>query len=212
MRLSQISELPLIGILRGFSEAQLAGIIPAVVRGGLKNLEITMNSPGAARQIAETIGISEGRLNVGAGTVTDLDLLEQALQAGASFIVTPTLNLSVIRACVKQSIPVFPGAFSPSEIHCAWENGAAMVKVFPAEYGGAPFIRALRGSFPNIQLLPTGGVDLETLAPLLRAGANGFGIGSPLFHRDKIEAGDWPWLEARTRSFVDAYRRATGSL
>jgi 2-dehydro-3-deoxyphosphogluconate aldolase/(4S)-4-hydroxy-2-oxoglutarate aldolase len=203
-----ISELPLIGILRGFSETQLAHIIPAILRGGLTNLEITMNSPGAARQISEAIMISEGRLNIGAGTVTDLNLLRQALAAGASFIVTPTLNLPVVRACVEQNIPVFPGALSPTEIYRAWEAGATMVKVFPAEHGGPAFIRALKGPFPKLKLLPTGGVDLQTLPEFVQAGADGFGIGSPLFQRDKIDAADWPWLEQRARSFIEARHAA----
>ncbi|HEV8543179.1 MAG TPA: bifunctional 4-hydroxy-2-oxoglutarate aldolase/2-dehydro-3-deoxy-phosphogluconate aldolase [Verrucomicrobiae bacterium] len=202
-----ILELPLIGILRGFDRAHLQRIVPAVLRGGLKNLEITMNSPGAAEQIEEAIVLAEGALNIGAGTVTSTELFEEGLEAGASFIVTPTFSPEVIGACAERNVPIFPGALSPTEIYSAWEMGATMVKIFPAELGGSAFVRALKGPFPGIKLLPTGGVDLETLPAFVKAGADGFGIGSPLFNRERIEAEDWTWIEKRCRAFVETYRK-----
>jgi 2-dehydro-3-deoxyphosphogluconate aldolase / (4S)-4-hydroxy-2-oxoglutarate aldolase len=201
-----ILSLPLIGILRGFNQTQLRQIVPAVLRGGLTNLEITMNTAGAADQIRAANDLSEGRLNIGAGTVTNLKLLDLAQAAGAGFIVTPLVVPDVMAACRERHVPFFPGALSPGEIVQAWEAGAAMVKIFPAELGGPAYIRSLKGPFPNIKLLPTGGVDLNTIDAFISAGASGFGIGSPLFNRDRIEAGDWMWLEKQTRAFIDAYR------
>ena len=195
----------IVGILRGFEPGQLKGIVEAVRRGGLRHLEITMNSPGAAEQIAHARVLGEGQLAIGAGTVTSLALLDAALHAGAEFIVTPSLNPEVITACVQRKIPVYPGAFSPAEILTAWELGAAMVKIFPAEFGGARYLKALRGPFPHIKLMPTGGVELESLPKLIEAGAAGAGVGSPLFRRDRIDAGDWPWLEQQTRRYVEAW-------
>lgn len=201
-------ELPIIGILRGFSPGQMERIIRASVQGGLRNLEITMNSPAAAEQLREAVAAGEGRINVGAGTVMSMAALEQALGAGASFAVTPTIEPKVIAECIRQKIPVFPGALSPTEIVRAWELGAAMVKVFPAESVGPGYIRALKAPLPQIKLLPTGGVDLKTLPAFVKAGADGFGIGSPLFDPQRIKAGDWTWLEERARAFTETYHEA----
>ena len=200
--LTSILELPVIGILRGFSAQQLPDILGAITRGGLRNLEITMNSPGAVAQIAQTRALAGGKVNVGAGTVTSPSLLDEALEAGAIFIVTPTINHDIIRECVRNNVPVFPGAFSPTEILEAWELGATMVKIFPADAAGPAYIRGLRGPFPNVKLLPTGGVDLATAPEFLKAGAAGLGVGSPLFDKKRIEAGDWAWLESQARNFA----------
>jgi 2-dehydro-3-deoxyphosphogluconate aldolase/(4S)-4-hydroxy-2-oxoglutarate aldolase len=196
-------KLPIVGILRGFERRLLGGILGAARRGGLENVEITMNSPGAAEQIKEAIALGEGAINIGAGTVLNERLLDEALAAGAAFMVTPTLNPTVIEKCVRLKVPVFPGALSPTEVHAAWELGATMVKIFPAEVS---LVKALRGLFPEIKLMPTGGVDLRNLPEFIRAGASGAGVGSPLFQRERIEAGDWGWLEAQTRAFVTAWR------
>jgi 2-dehydro-3-deoxyphosphogluconate aldolase/(4S)-4-hydroxy-2-oxoglutarate aldolase len=201
-------ELPIVGILRGFTLGQMKEIVRAAVRGGLKNIEITMNSPDADRQLREAVALAEGRLNMGAGTVINLELLDQALDAGAAFVVTPTVEPKVVAECVAQKIPVFPGAFTPTEIVRAWDLGAMMVKVFPAESVGPGYIRAVKAPLPHIKLLPTGGVDLKTVPDFLKAGADGFGIGSPLFNRQRIESCDWTWLEAQCRAFAETYRQA----
>jgi 2-dehydro-3-deoxyphosphogluconate aldolase/(4S)-4-hydroxy-2-oxoglutarate aldolase len=203
----QFEKLPLIGILRGFSSEKLEFIVDACIRGGLTNLEITMNTPDALAQIRTAVRLSQGNLNVGAGTVLIADQLKAALQAGASFIVTPTLQREIIRSCVGENIPVFPGAFSPTEIAEAWHLGATMVKIFPAESLGPAYIKSIKAPFPQIKLLPTGGVDLSTIESYIKAGADGFGIGSPLFNRDRIEAGDWAWMRNQCAAFVEAYRR-----
>lgn len=192
----------IVGILRGFKLEQTLGAIEAVARGGLRHVEITWNSPGAAEQIREARARLAGKCDVGAGTIITTRDLDGALAAGASFIVTPILREEVVRECVARKIPIFPGAFSPSEIERAWDSGATMVKVFPVETLGPGYIRALRGPFPSIKLMPTGGVDLETLPEFVKAGACGFGVGSPLFDRARVEAGDWRWVEQRAALFV----------
>jgi 2-dehydro-3-deoxyphosphogluconate aldolase/(4S)-4-hydroxy-2-oxoglutarate aldolase len=199
--------LPIIGILRGFSRPQLKEIVSAALRGGLSNLEITMNTPDAARQIQEASTLAAGRINIGAGTVLSPALLEEARGAGASFIVTPTLNDAVVDRCVADGIPVFPGAFSPNEVVRAWELGATMVKIFPAETLGPAYIRSLKAPLPQTKLLPTGGVDLVTLPEFMKAGADGFGVGSPLFDRQRVDSGDWVWIEERCRAFAETYHR-----
>lgn len=192
--------IPVVGILRGFPLELLPGILGAVRRGGLEFIEITMNSPGATEQIRRALELAPG-MKIGAGTVTDERALDDALAAGATFIVTPVLNERLITSCVQESIPVYPGALSPTEVQRAWELGATMVKIFPAEL---PLLRALRGPFPEIKLMPVGGVDLNTVPDFIHAGASAFGVGSPLFEKTRVHAADWPWLEARTRAFISA--------
>jgi 2-dehydro-3-deoxyphosphogluconate aldolase / (4S)-4-hydroxy-2-oxoglutarate aldolase len=207
---SLFDSLPVVGILRGFNESQVTSIVQAAIRAGLTNLEITMNSPDASSQIRHALEIAEGRMNIGAGTVLNLELLDQALSAGASFIVTPTLAEPVITECVSERIPIFPGALTPTEIMTAWDLGATMVKVFPAESLGPSYIRALKAPLPQVKLLPTGGVDLKTLADFIKAGADGFGVGSPLFNSARINAGDWEWIEAQCKSFAETVRSLRG--
>ena len=197
--------IPIVGILRGFTTPQVMEIVNAALRGGLRNLEITMGSAETPQQIHEARRIAGDRMCIGAGTVLNLELLEKALAAGAAFIVTPVVNVDVIEECVRRKIPVFPGAYSATEILCAWELGATMVKVFPAETLGPSYIKAIKAPLPQMKLMPTGGVDLKTLAAYKKAGADGFGVGGPLFDRARVEAGDWKWIEAQCRAFVETY-------
>jgi len=194
----------LIGILRGFDRSAVEQIVPACVRGGLRQLEITMNSPGAVELIRVAIDLGGPSLQVGAGTVLSEPQLDDALSAGARFIVAPVVKEAIIRRCVASGVPVFPGAYSPTEIVQAWELGATMVKVFPADQLGPVFIRNVKAPLPHIKLLPTGGVTLDTLPAFIQAGADGFGVGSPLFNVERIVAGDFAWLEQRCREFVRA--------
>jgi 2-dehydro-3-deoxyphosphogluconate aldolase/(4S)-4-hydroxy-2-oxoglutarate aldolase len=201
------SQLPIVGILRGLPPEKLRPVVEAVREGGLTNLEITMNTPGAAEQIRAAREIAGNALNIGAGTVTNLQSLEDALAAGASFIVTPTLVPAVIARCVQLKAPVFPGAFSPTEIQSAWELGATMVKIFPADALGPGYLRSLKAPLPHLKLMPTGGVDVTTLAAYAQAGADAFGVGSPLFRAERIAADDWEWLRNQCRAFAEAYRK-----
>lgn len=203
-------ELPVVGILRGFTESQVGQIVAAGLRGGLRNLEITMNTRGAAEQIRRAIELSSGAMNIGAGTVTTTKLLEEALGAGACFIVTPSLEPEVVRECAARQVPVFPGAFTPTEIYRAFELGAAMVKIFPAEAMGPNYIKAIKAPLPQVKLMPTGGVDLRSLPAFRKAGADAFGVGSPLFNKERVDAGDWAWVEEQCRAFLDAFRNSTG--
>jgi 2-dehydro-3-deoxyphosphogluconate aldolase/(4S)-4-hydroxy-2-oxoglutarate aldolase len=200
--------IPLVGILRGIAPEKLRSVVEAALGGGLVNLEITMNSIGAADQIRVAREIAGDRMNVGAGTVTSLGLLTEAVDAGASFIVTPTITVPVIEKCVEWGIPVFPGAFSPTEVVRARDLGATMVKVFPADVLGPSYIRSLKAPLPDLRLMPTGGVDLTTLGAFAEAGADAFGVGSPLFRPERIAAGDWDWLQKQCRLFAEACRAA----
>lgn len=200
-------QLPIVGILRGLPAEKLRPVVEAVRDGGLTNLEITMNTPGASDPIRAACEIAGSALNIGAGTVTDLRLLDDALAAGARFIVTPTVSAAVIERCVQLRVPVFPGAFSPTEIQRAWELGATMVKVFPADTFGPGYLRSLKAPLPHLKLMPTGGVDLATLETYAKAGADAFGVGSLLFRAERIAAQDWEWVRNQCRAFAGAYHK-----
>lgn len=202
---ARFRQLPVVGILRFFPRDQVAQLVPAALAGGLCNLEVTMNSAGAEDLIRLARDLVGDRGNVGAGTVTTLDELHRALAAGAAFIVTPAVVPEVIRACVERGVPVLAGAMTPTEILTAWRLGATMVKVFPADQLGPAHIRAVKAPFPQIPLMPTGGVTVETLPAFHRAGADAFGVGGPLFDPKPAAAGDWDWFRRQAARFVAAY-------
>jgi 2-dehydro-3-deoxyphosphogluconate aldolase/(4S)-4-hydroxy-2-oxoglutarate aldolase len=197
---------PIVGILRGFDAALVGEMVRAARRGGLLNLEVTMNSPQAQESIHAALDEGAGEINVGAGTVCTRSDLEGALAAGAGFIVTPVLVPEIIQACRGRGVPVIAGAFTPTEIYAAWTQGADLVKVFPANQLGPGYIRDVKAPLPSIRLMPTGGVDAETLPAFRAAGADAFGVGSALFSSARAKARDWQGIEREARRLVDAYR------
>lgn len=197
---------PLVGILRNFPDSQMLKLAECYQHAGLGTLEITMNSSGAAKTIASLIKSVEGHLNVGAGTVCNLEDLDQALEAGAQFIVTPIVDAAVIQKCVADNIPIFCGAYTPTEIYQAWSLGASMVKVFPAGKLGPAYIKEVLAPLNHIKLMPTGGISLDNLKEFLEAGAKGLGIGSQLIPKHLVENGDWEALHTHFTSFVSKYK------
>ncbi|GEO06086.1 2-dehydro-3-deoxy-phosphogluconate aldolase [Adhaeribacter aerolatus] len=188
-------KVPVIGIMRNMPPHQTEALADCYASAGLTTLEITMNSAGAAETITRLAQDYGDRLNIGAGTVCDLQDLDKALKAGASFIVTPILDEAVIRACVAAHIPVFPGAYTPTEIFKAWRLGASMVKVFPASKLGPEFIKELLAPLNYLKLLPTGGINLQNFREYFKAGAQGVGIGSGLFPAELIKHDRWDELK-----------------
>ncbi len=198
--------IPIIGIVRGLTREKLDHILPAYHSAGFRNIEVTLNTPDAA-SIIQWLNEKYGeQMNVGAGTVCSPADLEKAVNAGAQFIVTPILNVDVIHSCVESKIPIFPGAYSPTEIYQAWEAGASMIKIFPASLGGVAYIKQIKGPLNNIKLLPTGGVSLENFSEFLQAGAEGFGIGGEIFDKKLIAANKWEELEEKMRHFFNKYQ------
>ena len=176
---SKFEAAPIVGILRGMPEKEVLTFASAFEQAGFHALEITLNTEGALGLISLLKEKSPG-LTIGAGTVCSLEDLDAALAAGASFIVTPVLVEEVVQACVQKSIPVFPGAFTPSEIFRAQSLGATAVKVFPAVSLGPSYIKQLLAPLSDLKLLPTGGVSLNNMAAYVQAGAYGFGMGGNL--------------------------------
>ena len=203
--------MPLIAILRGQPAAMIDSVVAALIDGGFVALEITMNTPDAPAQIRAAVAGAQTRLSVGAGTVTNLAELDEAHAAGASFLVTPVVVPDVISECVRRGLPVFPGAFTPTEIHQAHRLGATMVKLFPAHRLGPGYVRDLNAPLSSIPLLATGGITPESLPEYAQAGVAGFGIGSPLFSPAHVAAGDWAWLRNRAAQFCSVWRSTRDS-
>ena len=204
MILDSLKKCPAIGILRGFDWDDLRWLLPLYVDAGFTLAEVTMNTPGAPGLIRRAYDLLGGQLTVGAGTVLNIQDLENAHGSGAAFIVTPSLSEEVAKGCRALELPFFPGALSPTEVESAWRWGATAVKVFPASLGGPDYIRALRGPFGTIRLLPTGGVAIPDISEYRRAGAFGLGLGSPLFPATIIRDRDEAALCQRFEAIHDA--------
>lgn len=187
MNLVEFKKQPVLGIMRGITLGQVRPLVEAVIASGLKTIEITMNTNAAAKLIRKAKNIAKNRLVLGAGTVLDLESLKSALNNGATFIVTPVLIKEVMDYCVKNKIPVFPGALTPSEIYQAWEEGAAMVKVFPAKFFGPEYFREIKAPFNNIELLACSGITPENMREYFNCGASAIAFGASVFRKDWLE-------------------------
>ena len=185
---------PIIGIIRGQSLDAVLKIAKAFEEAGLTTLEVTMNTPEAVSMIS-ILRNKFPSLNIGAGTVCNLSDLREAIDAGAQFIVTPNIDETVIEHAVDENIPIFPGAFSPTEVYKAWSLGASAVKLFPATHLGVEFIKDILGPFDEVKLLPTGGVSKTNIKSFFQAGAYGVGMGSSLIDSKLVEAGDFEGLK-----------------
>ena len=211
MNLERFRQKPLMGILRGVGSDRLVPTLESAVRGGLETLEITMNTPGAAKLITQAKAQAGNELEIGAGTVLSLGQLHAALDAGASFVVMPTLVEDVVAECVRRTIPVFPGALTPQEIHAAWRAGAAMVKVFPAKFFGPEYFREIKGPFDDVLLLACGGVSAASLPSYAACGADAYAFGGSVFNLTWIEAEEFDRVEAGVRELVDAFDKQVAS-
>lgn len=185
---------PIVGIIRGMDKALIFQLAKSFLDAELYTLEITMNTKSATRIIAE-LRSQFPALNIGAGTVCTLAELEQALDAGAQFIVMPITEEEVIKKAVAENIPIFPGAYTPTEIYKAWSLGASAVKVFPANQLGPKYIKNVLAPLNHIKLLPTGGVSIENINAFFEAGAVGVGMGSSLFNKKYIQEKDFEGLK-----------------
>jgi 2-dehydro-3-deoxyphosphogluconate aldolase / (4S)-4-hydroxy-2-oxoglutarate aldolase len=179
--LKQIRDVGIIPVLRVNSVSEAIGIAGAIESGGIPVLEVTMTVPRATDVIAKLNESSGNRILIGAGTVLDPETARTCILAGAQFIVSPSLNTATIEVCHRYGVVVFPGALTPTEVVTAWEAGADGVKVFPCSaVGGAEYLKALKGPLPQIQMIPTGGVSLQTARAFLDAGAFALGVGGDL--------------------------------
>jgi 2-dehydro-3-deoxyphosphogluconate aldolase/(4S)-4-hydroxy-2-oxoglutarate aldolase len=213
--LRRVLDSGIVAVVRAPDSDQLVEVARALADGGVDVVEITMSVPNALdvlRRVREELG---ERLLLGAGTVLDAETARAVILEGAEFIVAPTLNLDVIRLCRRYDKLVMPGAFTPTEILTAWEAGADIVKVFPADVVGPAFFKAMRGPLPQIRLMPTGGVDLTTAAGFLKAGACCLGIGGQLVEPKAIAERNFERIRNLARQYVaivQQTRRGNGAL
>jgi 2-dehydro-3-deoxyphosphogluconate aldolase/(4S)-4-hydroxy-2-oxoglutarate aldolase len=210
--LATIRELGVVPVIRAESADEAARAVEAIRAGGLNVLEITMTVPGAVRLIEEVARRVGSGAVVGAGTVLDAQTARACILAGAGFVVSPALDLGTIACCRRYGVPVFPGALTPTEVVSAWQAGADMVKVFPAgAVGGASYIKALKAPLPQVDLVPTGGVSLETAAGFIAAGATALGVGADLVDLKALRSGQAQVVTERARRFVEIVREARQS-
>src|SRR3954470_1702186 len=179
--LSSIIEIGVVPVVRTSTAEAAIRSIEAIHRGGILAAEITMTVPGAVRALEKVADRFGDKIILGAGTVLDPETARICMLAGAQFFVTPALRVSTIEMVKRYSKVICPGALTPTEVITAWEAGADVIKVFPCgNVGGAKYIKALKGPFPHIEMIPTGGVNLETAADFLRAGACAVAVGGEL--------------------------------
>jgi 2-dehydro-3-deoxyphosphogluconate aldolase/(4S)-4-hydroxy-2-oxoglutarate aldolase len=207
--LKRIKEIGLLPVLRASSAGEALALAEAIAEGGISAIEVTMTVPGAVEVIETLIRQTGDRILIGAGTVLDPETARACMLAGAAFIVSPSLNLRTIEICHRYSVPVIPGALTPTEVVTAWEAGADIVKVFPCSaMGGAKYLKALKAPFPQIELIPTGGVSLATAAEFLAAGAFALGVGADLVDPQAIVAGTPEVITQNARKYVELVRAA----
>ena len=205
----RLREVGIIPIIRASSADAVVPVAEALLHAGLPVVEITMTVPKAIDAIGAVANRFAGKVLLGAGTVTDAETVRRAVDAGAQFIVTPCLVPEVIEAARHAEVAVLPGALTPSEVFEAFRAGGDMVKVFPVQsVGGAAYLRALRGPFPDIPLVPTGGVTLENVGDMFNAGAAAVGVGTELISKDALARRDYAAIAELAKQFVAAVRQA----
>jgi len=208
--LEEMARTGIVAVVRVPESQRLVQVVRALYEGGVTCIEITMTTPdaldvinAAAREMGQTACI-------GVGSVLDPETARAAILAGAEYVVSPTLNEDVIRMAHRYGKAVVPGAYTPTEILRAWEAGADVVKVFPASVGGPAYFRALKGPLPQVKLSPTGGVNLQTAADFIRAGAEFLGVGGALVKKEDVAAGDFDALRNRAAEYIRIIREARG--
>lgn len=199
----RIIEIGIVPVIRASSSRQALAAAEAVAEGGIPVVEITMTVPGALDVIRELTKSSSSEILIGAGTVLDAEAAKRCRDAGAQFLVSPALNIETIEFAAKEGLLMMAGALTPTEIVKAWKSGSDFVKVFPCgQVGGAKYIKALKGPLPQIPLVPTGGVNLDTAAEFLEAGAEALGVGSELVQAEALKSGKVEVIVETARKFV----------
>ncbi len=199
--LHKILESGVVAIMRAKSSDQLLAAADAIREGGVNVIEVTMTTPGALDVISQAVSKYDESVVFGAGSVLDPESARASILAGAQFIVCPTLSVATIELCKRYAIPVMPGAYTPTEALVAWQAGADVVKIFPADIGGPAYIKAIKAPLPQIRLAPVGGVSLENTADFIRAGSACVGVGSSLVNQKLLDGKDFATLTELARRF-----------
>ena len=207
--IKRVLEVGIVPVVRADSAAQAMAAAEAVCAGGVPIVEVTMTVPGAVEVIAE-LSKSMGReVMIGAGTVLDAENARRCLDAGAQFIVSPGFDLETVKLAQREGIMVMPGALTPTEVITAWKAGADFVKVFPCGTAGGPkYIKALKAPLPQVPMIPTGGVNLNTAAEFIQAGSAALGIGGELVSMSALRAGNTREITIAAKKYVEIVHEA----
>jgi 2-dehydro-3-deoxyphosphogluconate aldolase/(4S)-4-hydroxy-2-oxoglutarate aldolase len=203
-QMSLIKKTGIVAIVRGTDINSMMKIAESLQAGGVRVIEVAMNTPGAIDMIAKLVKEYGDEMLVGAGTVLDPETARAVILAGAKFALGPTLNLEVSKLCKRYNTLYVPGVFTPNEIMTAWEMGAQVVKIFPAGSVGPRYIKELKGPLPQIEMMPVGGVNLDNAAEFIRAGAVALGVGGELVDRKAVEKGHYKELTEKAKLFIAA--------
>jgi len=207
--IKRIRDTGVIPVVRANTADEAMRAIDAISEGGISVLEITMTVPGALKLIEQVASRYGKDALVGAGTVLDPETATACVSAGAQFVVSPALNVETIACCKRLGIAIMPGALTPTEVVQAWNAGADFVKVFPAgAVGGANYLKALKAPLPHVELVPTGGVTINTAGDFIRAGAAALGVGSDLVDLNAIREGQAALITERAKQFINIVREA----
>ena len=206
--LQRVLDGGVVAIIRAASGEQLVSVAEALYAGGIDVIEVTFTVPGVLDIISGVRDSLGDKILLGAGTVLDPESARAAMLAGAEFVGCPTGNLDVIRMCRRYDKLVMPGALTPTEVVTAWEAGADIVNGCPADVGGPNYLKALHGPLPQVKLLPTGGVDLETIGGFFEAGACAVGLGSALVEKQAVADGDMDRIRTQAEAYVAAVQAA----
>lgn len=202
--LQALIESKVVAIVRLDSGDKLIHVASALKAGGISAIEFTVPTPNALEMIKQASEHFGDEVIMGAGTVLDPETARAAIQAGAQFIVTPTLNPATIELCKRYGKPIISGALTPTEIMNSWQAGADIVKVFPASLGGPAYIKSVLAPLPQVRLAPTGGVNADNAADYIRAGAAALGVGGNLVNKAAVASGDWDAIIAEAERLVAA--------
>jgi 2-dehydro-3-deoxyphosphogluconate aldolase / (4S)-4-hydroxy-2-oxoglutarate aldolase len=206
----RLTSSKVIAVLRASHVSALTPVCDVLVEEGILSLELTLTTPGLLHALPEFVDRYANTADVGVGTILTEAQAQQALDSGAQYLVTPTINLAVVKLAVDRGIAVFPGGLTPTELAAGWDAGATAVKIFPAETVGAAYLKHLRGPFPDLEGIPSGGVDLDATRDWLAAGAAAVSIGGPLLG-DALKGGDLSALRDRSRAVRAVIKEAVQS-
>ncbi len=204
----QVESTGVVAIIRAKDSDQLIEVVNALREGGVTCIEVTMTTPNALEVIKEARVACGDSAAIGVGTVLDSETARAAILAGAQFVVAPILDLPTVETCKRYGVPVMPGALTPTEIVRAWQAGADFVKVFPTSTLGATYIKDLRGPLPQIRLLPTGGVTLDTVADFIKAGCSAVGVGGALVSSQALKNRDFAAIRKTAVEFLERVKKA----
>ena len=206
--LQRVLDGGIVAIIRASSSEQLVSVARALYDGGIEIIEVTFTTPGVVDVISDVKKDLGSKVLLGAGTVLDPETARVALLAGAEFLVSPCVNIEVIKLAHRYDKLVMPGAYTPTEVLTAWEAGADVIKLFPADIGGAPYLKALKGPLPQVRMMPTGGVNQRTLRDFVKAGACAVGLGSQLVEKEALESGNFARIRELAKEYVELMKQA----